>query len=297
MDIKKSFDNTCLDKNNQDRLFNSIMEQAKKMPGKRTKMSQQFFVRKAALVAAVVVAVVLLSAGGIYAAARLLSAKDVAKEAGENKLAQALGVDEKNVQSQTAGGYIFTLLGETSGTNLNSYLTDEDIDVSKAYVVIAVEKEDRTAIDTMVDKFYISPYIGDFNPAEYNAYTMAGEAHGMLHDGIMYYITQFDDFEIFADHQLYMGITDNSAGILTSYVLNPDGTISIEENDNKLSLLFELNIDKSKADSEAVEKYLEQMSANDEYNKIDYEEYGQGDPDIANSYQENNIYRYDDVGV
>lgn len=89
-------------------------------------------------------------------------------------------------------------------------------------------------------------------------------------NGIEYRITSCDNVEMFADRGLYLAVVDGVPSADSYQYDEKTGEITRNESYDGINALFNLPIDKSKADTEAAEKYLEEMekeesSADDMY--------------------------------
>ncbi len=89
---------------------------------------------------------------------------------------------------------------------------------------------------------------------------MGGSYTEKIKDGILYRIIKCDDIALFADRQIYLSILDNTFYQKDAYHYNEvDGTISRDESYDGINLLFELPIDKSRADKEKAAQYLREL--------------------------------------
>ena len=222
------------------------------------------------MAAAITLTAFLVCSGTAYAAWRYLTPQQVAKEAERDELAQAFQGEDAILinEKQSYGGYTVTLLGMTSGKNLEAYTEEEQVESDKMYVVTAVENADgspmpKTADDAYMDiSFFASPMISGFNPAFYNVATLGGSYMEMERDGILYRITDCDSILIFADRQLYFSVQSGMFHDNRAYVYDEEtGMITRNENYEGLNALFTLPIDPSLADKEAQKRYLAEWDA------------------------------------
>lgn len=130
-------------------------------------------------------AVFLLSSATVFAAWHYLSAKDLAIENADERLAQEFEQNNwlDEYETQTYGDYDITLLGVVTGNKISDHLSKDDqgnIDGDKAYIAVAISHADGSSMpDTQSEEFdsaqfFVSPYIKGLNPVQYNAYTLGG---------------------------------------------------------------------------------------------------------------------------
>lgn len=222
------------------------------------------------MAAAITLAAFVVCSGTAYAAWRYLTPQQVAKEAEQDELAQAFeGKDAILInEKQSYGGYTVTLLGMTSGKNLEAYTEENQVDSDKMYVVTAIENADgspmpKTADDAYWDiNFFASPMINGLNPAFYHVATLRGGYTEIERDGILYRITDCDSVLAFADRPLYFCVQSGIFYDSNAYDYDEEaGTITRNENYEGLNALFTLPIDPSLADPAAQEKYLAEWDA------------------------------------
>lgn len=243
-------------------LLNRIMEEG-------TMKKRRF---SAAVLAAA--AVLCLSSLTAYASWKYLSASQVAEKTQDQKLADYFaGKDAIQVnETQSYGGYRVTFLGVISGEALSDYPRNhnDSILTDRIYAVTAIENADGTPMPDTSDEaygnltFFVSPLIGGCNPALYNAASMNGNYSELNEDGILYRLTECDNVEIFADHELYLCISDTTFYNAALYHYDEtDGTISRNEDYTGLNALFRLPLDASMADPSKAESYLKSLHMED----------------------------------
>ena len=123
------------------------------------------------------------------AAARYLTARQVAEQNGNKEIAAAFQAEDavEINESREAGDYRFTLLGIASGKALiQSDISDSISDLSEIYAAIAIERLDGRPIDMNTDysemNFFISPLIQGLEPWQYNIASMNGGYHDNVID-------------------------------------------------------------------------------------------------------------------
>ncbi|MBO5303263.1 MAG: DUF4179 domain-containing protein [Lachnospiraceae bacterium] len=233
-------------------------------------VKEQKQMRKQRRIPAVVLTTVIvlgLGSGSAYAAWHYMSPKQVAETVTDTKLKQAFsGKDAIMVNEiQSCGEYNITLLGIVSGDTISDYLPEYNGKISgdRTYSVTAIERVDGKPMpDTSEDayaeqEFLVSPYIKGYNPAKYNAFTLSGGYQDFVEDGILYRLSECDNVEVFADKGVYLGISDGSFYNAQAYVFD-EKTGEIVKNDmyEGVNALFELPLDRNKADAKAAAEYI-----------------------------------------
>lgn len=223
--------------------------------------------RKRIPAAIIATGVLLLSSVTAMAAYHYLSPAQVAEELDDNALNKAFLGDEAVLvnETQEIGDYRVTLLGSAAGKNISDYLFIENgmPKGNRIYTVVAIEHTDGTPMpDTGSDEygnesFYVSHYIHGLDPKQYSLMTMGGGYSEVVRDGIQYRILEMDNIEMFADRGIYVGVTAGVFYDSGAYIYDEiSGDISRNPDYIGLNALFELPIDKNKADPEAAERYL-----------------------------------------
>lgn len=246
-----------------EKLNNQVLWKVKEKVKERENMSS----RKRMPAAIIATGVLLLSSVTAMAAYHYLSPAQVAEELDDNALNKAFLGDEAVLvnETQEIGGYRVTLLGSAAGKNISDYLFIENgmPKGDRIYTVIAIEHTDGTPMpDTDSDEygsetFYVSHYIHGLDPRQYSLMTMGGAYSEVVNDGIQYRILEMDNIDMFADRGIYVGVTAGVFYDSDAYIYDEtSGDISRNPDYIGLNALFELPIDKSKADPEAAERYL-----------------------------------------
>ena len=113
---------------------------------------------------------------------------------------------------------------------------------------------------TYDDEILVTPLIEGLKPWQYNIYTMDGGRQSKIIDGVLYTIVEFDSVEYFADRHIYLAVLDQT--FYTTEAYNYDektGVISVNEGYNGTNILFELKVDKSKANPNKAAEYLDKI--------------------------------------
>lgn len=223
--------------------------------------------RFSATAAAVALALVFTSVSAI-AAWKYLSADEVAKKAGDSKLAQTLEKDNLWTDSvvESFDGYDISLLGLVSGKNLSEYLTVDNGEVLDdcTYAVVAIAKSDGTPMPDISDEdygkedFLVSPYIEGYDPSVVNIFSLGGGGYSaIVEDGIMYRIMEVENIECFADHNVYLGVSDGTFYNTEAFHYDEStGKISRDESYDGVNALFALPFDASKADNDKAKSII-----------------------------------------
>ncbi len=200
----------------------------------------------------------------IYAARKFLQPEHVAEKMKDTKLTDALQSKDAVIinETQSYGGYDVTLLSIVSGKDITEFAvtTEDGIHDDRTYAVIAIESSDQTPVPYEELSFFASPLIQGYNPVQYNAFTFSGGYFDVEEDGVLYRIAECDNIEIFADHEIYMCVSDSMSYNVEAYAYDETtGKISRNENYNGLNALFRLPLDSSKADPKAAKEYIQKI--------------------------------------
>lgn len=242
-----------------------IIQQWKECFDMKKQIAKRIYVAAAACAAMLVT----VSAG---AAVRYLTLDEVIDETktDNNVLAAAFSGENamKINESQEAGGYRATLLGIAPGKNLTDQGVEglEGLSVGSMYVVVAIENADGTPLpetseySSDMPDFFVSPLIQGLEPWWYNAITFGGSYTQFTNQGVFYRLLDCDNILMFADHDLYLCVTDNTFYDKVAYNYDEvTGEISRNEDYVGMNVLFEIPVDPSMADPEAAAAYLAQM--------------------------------------
>ncbi len=204
----------------------------------------------------------------VFAAWRYLSAEDVAQEMQDDRLMEAFsGSDAVLVnETQSYGGYEVSLLGLVSGKALSDQprFSGKSVLADRSYAVVAIRNEDGTPMPDTWDEgygeleFFVSPLIGGYNPAFYNAASMHGNYTEMCYEGVLYRLVECDNVEIFADHNLYLCVLEGKQFYDTEAYLYDENKNIISRNESYegLNALFRLPVSREKADPAKASDYM-----------------------------------------
>lgn len=247
---------------------------------KEKKDMKKFNKKKAPVMAFTIISVVALGAVSAFGAIKYLSPTNVATELEDTKLADAFS--SKNAifinKSQVVGNTKYSLLGMISGKSLSKYVEKDNrgkVKNDKTYIVTSIENTDGSKRPAISDKDYsgndmiVTPLVKGINPSELNIYTMGGGYSEIVENGVQYRILECDTMEMFADKGVYLAICDNNS-FNTIYNYNKTtGAITPNKEYDGLNLLFDLPMDKAKANPSKAKKYLEELAANKENDNVD----------------------------
>ncbi len=230
---------------------------------------------KRVLAASAAVALVATASITAFAALRYKSPSQMAERIGDEGLAQNFAMMESSRQendtdwnaageSQSFGGYRVTFLGFVSGENLSAYerRAGGELRNDRTYCAVAIEKEDGTAVNASEEQFFVSPLIGGLNPGLYNAMTLCGNYSEFVEEGVLYRLLECDNIEIFADHELYLCVTDTTFYDNGLYLSDEAaGSIARNTDYQGLNALFDLDVDSSKADPEKARALIAEIDS------------------------------------
>lgn len=252
----------------------------------------------------------ILGMGSITAVAayHLLSPKEVAVELNDNKLEQAFQGDSAILVNETkeSGEYKITLLGSVAGKNISDYFTRNENNVledNKIYTVVAIEHADGTPMpdtsseDYGKETFFVSHYIQGLNPNQYSIMSMGGGYQEFVKDGIQYRLLEMDNIEMFADREIYVGVSSGIFYDNNAYVYEEStGKMFQNENYEGVNALFILPVDKNKADSKAAEAYLESLKESSDTGEMP-EEFAESCQDVEAFMENLTVDNIDELAV
>ncbi len=227
-----------------------------------------------------------------YAAWKYLRPDQVATELKEDMLADAFS--EENAvyinETQSFEDYDITLLGITSGERLSgqAYLANGSSVMSvsrenetqvkaaldegfleltdRSYLLFAVENKTQAfkEISEFHSRLSIFPVVMGYDYETYSGlFENAGGGQAILKDGVIYYLYECNSLEPYADHAIYMCVSDDIPAF-SEYSYRYDsaaGTIARNEQYEGVNALFSLPMDASKADPKAAETALKKHQA------------------------------------
>lgn len=206
---------------------------------------------------AVISAVLLLSVSA-FAISSLLSAQQVADAVGKSELSDKWQKSENYPATYSDENYTVSLLGIASDTQLVAY-DGLEIEEDHNYFVISIARTDGQPLNIADGSpLQVSPFIQGCPPWRVNLWSFGASANGTSKDGVLYYLFDVETFEIFADKTVYIGVYEGFVPHPDLMIINEDGTIDFHKNYSGFKALFELPLDKSKADKEKANDFLKE---------------------------------------
>lgn len=265
------------------------------------KHSTTYKKQKILKLAACICTFVLFASITTFAAIKYFSPSDVAMEFQDKSLAKAFESDTSVIinETQSFKDYNVTFLGTVSGEDLSDFVSESsaasfDLAKGRTYAIVAIEKSDGSPMPDTSDSnygtvpFFVSPYIKGENPNLVNAVTMNGNYCDTVNNGIMYRIAECDNMEVFADREVYLGVSSSRFYEPDIYTWNEkDGTLTPNPDYDGVNALFTLPLDKSKADPSAADIYLNAVLNGDENEEANSEN--------DNTLEEEDIIKLEDL--
>lgn len=238
-------------------------------------------IRKPIRIAIAVAIIAALLTGTVFAMSRLLSASQVADMLEENAIARAFESEDAVTinETQQAGDYSITLHGIVSGEGIAA--VSGEVNADRSYIVISVAYADGRAFDPCDDlPVHFTPLIDGYEPWRVNMFSLNSSALRSSVDGVMYCLYEMDDLEMFADSRvrIFGYGCEYLAPSAEVFSMGADGVIDYSEAYSGLRVVFELPMDKSKADPKAVQEWLtrweEESGAADNSSEVALDENG-----------------------
>lgn len=209
-------------------------------------------------VAALVIIATLVLSLGAYAVISLLSASQVAEEVGDKDL--AVSFEESEFEPITVKGEVYSLnfMGVVNWSDLHSDIENACNIDSRTYIVWAIYRNDGEPLDQMMGSpIQVIPVIDGYRP---DILFCAGmSASGYSKDGVLYYLFEYTDIEIFAHEHVKLMAFEGMFPTNNILTANDKGEIVYAENYSGFKAVFELDLDESKADPEAAAEFLSQF--------------------------------------
>lgn len=233
---------------------------------------------KSGIAVAAAIGILVVGSASVYAAYRYLTPSQVAERMmTDNSLAKAFESKAavKINKTQKSDGYDITLMGIVTGKNLAAMVEKENqpsISDAKSYIVVAIKREDgKSMSDSKQDDyrtFCVSPLIRGKQFIDVNNATLGAGAQSFVQDGVQYQLLECDDLEIFANMGVYVGVVESFGQEAQAFTMDEKtGEYEINKKFDGMQALFELPLDKSKADDKAAEAYFKQAEKSDSDSK------------------------------
>jgi len=243
-----------------ERMLNRIKERSRRMPVFRKRISIAVLVAVCTLVMSITA----------VAATQFFNPKQVAEHLGKDILAKAFESKDAIEINQTvaSGDYSYTLHGIVSGAGLEEMNSSaQTVNPARTYAVLSITRQDGKPMPATSDAeygkvpFFVSPLIKGQKPWQVNIMTMHGGYSETVIDGIMYRLIECDGLEMFADRGVYLAVSSGESFYNSEAFAYNESTGEVKPNaDYKgTSILFDLPLDKAKADHAKAEAYLKKM--------------------------------------
>lgn len=213
--------------------------------------------RKILKISVLVIAAIMILSCSAFAIVSLVSASEVADCFGEKELATLF--KENNFTPQTVKGekYSVTFMGMVQGKNINEF-DGMEISENRSYAVWAVYTNDGTPLDIIDGSpIQIIPVVDNYRPDTLFSLGMSG--CGTEKEGVLYYLFDYTDLEVFADKEVSLIAFEGMFPTGDILTMNKNGKVSYAENYNGFKGVFDLDLDKSKADPEAAEELIKNL--------------------------------------
>ena len=246
-----------MDKNVYKRMMDQAVPSADLIQRTKRKMIKEkpVMIKRSLKTAVIAAALVMMVAGTAFAAWHLLTPGEVAEQLGHPTLSAAFNSENAiNLNaSQTAGGYIFTLMSIVSGDDISDQRVYAEAEVlrDRTYAVVAIQKEDGSPMD-FDEFFFIRPFIRGIMPWHFG---LSGGGNAAIIDGVKYVLVEFDDMTIFADRGVYIGI--NSGWDYVNAFIFEETRIRPNPDFDGVNILFEIPLDVSLADPAKAQELLD----------------------------------------
>lgn len=215
--------------------------------------------RKTVKVLVAVISAILLLSVSAFAITAILSAQEVADELGESQLVDKWQKSEKFPYVSCDENYTVSVLGIATDKEINSDY-GVTVEESRSYIVVSIQRNDGLALSLKEGSpIQLTPLISGYEPWKINLWTLGSNAQGLEKDGVLYYLFDTADLEVFADRTVYIAAYEGFIPSEDTLIMNGDGTIAFNENYTGFKALFELPLDESKAEPEKAEEIISQI--------------------------------------
>jgi len=275
-DIKASWDIINPDEAARQRMLDRMMDRAHAAGQPNEGGNLMLNHKKNLRTALIVAALACVLAVSVFAAVKLLTAPEVA-EWFDPEVAKAFngpGAVAIN-ETQTAGDYEITLLGIAPAQSFSrmSMIADGKpvtSDTDHVFAAIAVRRKDGKSLPESLEGvpiFNVWPLVQGIDPRQYAI--GGGGGIGSVRDGVMYYLADCNDLFPFADRQVFLSVSDRIELLEEQYLYDEaTGSHSLNPAFQGTRVLFELSLDKSRADPARAAQLLEQAAVNAGFQKI-----------------------------
>jgi len=264
--IKASWDRINPDQAAQHRMLNQIMGRVHAAEGGNLMSTKKYL--RTTLIAAALVCVLAVS---VFAAVKLLTPAEVAEWL-DPAVAKAFeGSDVVMInETQVSGDYEIVLLGIAPAKNFSRFMVYADdkpfIDgtVDRVFAAFALRRKDGKDLPANLEgvpMLSVWPLIEGVDPAKY--FFNHGGGIGSVRDGVMYHLFDCNELLPFADRKVFISVAEYAEEIVEPYIFDEAaGEFVPNPAHHGLCALFELPLDKSKADPARAAELLRQAAAN-----------------------------------
>ena len=212
------------------------------------------FERKPIKIAVAVAAVITLLTFSAVAVINLLSASQIADHFGEKDLAIVFEDNTYETQTVTDGEYTVAFLGMAPGKEV-CIVDGAEIDEDRSYAVWALYRNDGTPLSILDGSpIMVMPVMKGYRPNVFFRFGMS--AHGTEKGGVLYYLCDYTDLEVFADKEVALMVYEGTFPTIKILTNNDNGDVVYAEGYEGIKGSFALNLDISKADSEKAAELL-----------------------------------------
>jgi hypothetical protein len=269
--IKASWDKINPDEAARRRMLGRIMDRTHTAEQPNEGGNLMLTRKKYLRTALIAVALACILAVSVFAAVKLLTAREVAEwldpeiakafhDPGAMVIFDAVEINE----TQTAGDYEITLLGIAPARNFSVMTMIADgkpvtNDTDQVFAAIALRRKDGTPMpDDLagLPSFSAWPLIQGVDPRQH--LIGSGGGIGSVRDGVLYYLFNCNDLFPFADRQVFLSVSDQGEWSGEQYLYDEaTGNHSPNPAYKGVCALFKLPLDKSKADPVRAAELLE----------------------------------------
>lgn len=113
--------------------------------------------------------------------------------------------------------------------------------------------------------YTVTPLVAGFTPWSVNNWTLDAGVSLLEQDGVLYYLLDTQNIEMFADRTVYMAFYQGTLPDRDTFTMAEDGTIAFAEGVEGPHALFTLPLDEGKADPAAVEQFMDDSGFDQEW--------------------------------
>lgn len=211
---------------------------------------------KTAKILIVVALIIAISSTTAFAISKLLSAGEVAGHFGESQVAESFDKQDNEVESVTDKGYTVSFLGIVKGEKFES----EEIKSDCSYYVVSVAASDGSPLSLVEgNPLGMSVIIEGYPAWKINTWSLNTSASGMEENGVLYYLYNCENLEIFADKTVHLAVYEGFIPNINIITMNQDGTFEFTEGYEGFKAMFRIPLDPAKADPEAANEILKEF--------------------------------------